>query len=870
MAQNPQQVQDLLNQIEAVYRRIGETNPFQNFDSSAFNSVNDAILVLDQGLISSRRRLQDLINDAGELVSSFRAIVSEVKSGNVALTSTTKSFNGLTSIAAKMQSDQAGINVLRKKELQSLQKQFEQEQLNLQTNREALGLRARELAQKKRSQGLTAGEQRELQKVQSAHKATVSLMHDQDSAMSELNRKLKERLEREEKIETAGGLGAAAVEATSEALNKIGLGGLTEKLGLDKVKEKMREISETVSEGGTKTVSFKDKMKVLKGGISEAGKNLVENLKDPLAITVLLTKEMVAALQEGDKATGELAKGFNMSYRQASAMRQELTVAAATTGDVNVNTKGLQESMIAVGKTLGTNVALNQKDLVTFTKLREQSGLTNENLAAMQRFTLATGGTLEDTTGEFLAQAQITAQNNGVVLNTKQLLEETANVSDAIKLSAGGTAGGFAKAAAQVKALGMSLDKVDAIASSLLEFESSITSELEAELLVGKDLTLEKARQAALNGDLATVGKEISDQIGSSAEFSKMNRIQQEALAKAVGMSRDDLAKTLVEREALVGLSGEEAKAGKEAFDALVKKYDVETATQMIKEKGFKTLMDQQSIQEKLAKSVEKLREVFISIAQPVLAIVDPIIDLLVPALQLIPTLLAPIYDTFKGISGILTGSTESLSTMEKIMGVIAITAVGYYATLGGIALVESIIATRKANALVMDVAMLYLENSKKAGILATIGALTVQLGIQLGLLSASLATNAAVTFGVGVAVAVAAAAAGYAAIKAMTADDMISPGGNTGGYGKRTLFGPEGAIKLNNKDTVIAGTDLGGGDKSEKGQTGTVSLDISPLVAELQAMKAVLQQILTKEGSVYIDSTKAGTAFAMGTSKLQ
>ena len=62
---------------------------------------------------------------------------------------------------------------------------------------------------------------------------------------------------------------------------------------------------------------------------------------------------------------------------------------------------------------------------------------------------------------------------------------------------------------------------------------------------------------------------------------------------------------------------------------------------------------------------------------------------------------------------------------------------------------------------------------------------------------------------GVGVAVAVAAAAAGYAAIKAMKGDDIMSPGSNSSGYGSRTLFGPEGAIALNNKDTVIAGTNL-------------------------------------------------------------
>ena len=37
-------------------------------------------------------------------------------------------------------------------------------------------------------------------------------------------------------------------------------------------------------------------------------------------------------------------------------------------------------------------------------------------------------------------------------------------------------------------------------------------------------------------------------------------------------------------------------------------------------------------------------------------------------------------------------------------------------------------------------------------------------------------------------------------------ADDMMSPGGN---YGKRVLLGPEGAFALNNRDTVVAGTNL-------------------------------------------------------------
>jgi hypothetical protein len=819
--QNPQQVQDLLRDIEAIYRRIGETNPFRNFDASAFTDVNDAVTVLEQGLISSRRRLNDLINDAGELVSSFRAITSEVTSSNTALSSTTKSFNKLTSIASKMQSDQAGINVLRKKEIQSLQTQFEQERLNLGTNKLSLEQKEQELEQKKISQGLTAAEERELLKIQAAHQATVSLIQDQDSAMAELNRKLEARLKHEEKIEKAMGLGGAAVGALGGALEKLGLGGLSNKLGLDAVNEKMREMSETMIANGENTDTFASKMKVLKGGIKEAGKNLIDNLKDPLAVATLLAKEFVTALLDGDKATGELAKGFNMSYQAASALREDLNTVANLSADANVNTKGLQESMMAVGKTLGSNAKLNKEDLVTFTKLREQSGMTNENLASMQRFALTTGGTLEDNTSEFLAQAQITAQNNGVVLNTKQLLEETANVSDAIKLSAGGTAGGFAKAAAQVKALGMSLDQVDSIANSLLQFEDSITAELEAELLVGKDLTLEKARQAALNGDLATVGEEISKQIGSSAEFTKMNRIQQEALAKSVGMTRDDLAKTLVEKEALAGLSGKEAKAGKEAFDALVKKYDVETATQMIKEKGFKTLMDQQSVQERFNKGIEKLRDLFIGLAQPILGILSPLMDLVNFVLPAVNLLLSPILEGFRvlGVAVDYIGNAWNwfVEKLEPIMPVLK--GIGYAV----LAILSPLIAA--------------------AGIAAFMALAAIPV---VGPVLATAAAVGAVSF----------LTSKMTGIKIQ--DGMIAPDGGL------MVSGKKGTYQLDKNDTVVAGTDLGGGGGRSTG------IDIGPLVAEMQNVRAILQQILAKEGSVYIDSTKAGTAFAVGASKLQ
>ena len=53
-------------------------------------------------------------------------------------------------------------------------------------------------------------------------------------------------------------------------------------------------------------------------------------------------------------------------------------------------------------------------------------------------------------------------------------------------------------------------------------------------------------------------------------------------------------------------------------------------------------------------------------------------------------------------------------------------------------------------------------------------------------------------------------------------------------------------------------------------GGGGSASVDMSPVVVELQNVKSILNQILTKEGTVNMDTTKVGTSTNVGTYKVQ
>ena len=320
---------------------------------------------------------------------------------------------------------------------------------------------------------------------------------------------------------------------------------------------------------------------------------------------------MLKILKGADKGAGDLAKGFNMTYNEAIGVREELTQIGNLSGDVALNTRALQESMMAVGQALGSNAMLNEKDLVTFTKLREQAGFTNEELLGIEKTTLATGGNLEKNAKNILYSAKITGLNNKVLLNEKDIMRDVAKASDAIKLSLGGSGKKLGEAAAQAKALGMSLEQVDKIAGSLLDFESSITNELSAELITGKQLNLEQARLYALNNDMAGLSREIAKNFGSVAEYSKMNRIQQEAAAKAVGMSREELATTLTDQAALKGLSGDKLKDAQAALNLARAQGMTED---QIADKSIEDLMKQQSVQDKFNQAIEKLQDIIVNL----------------------------------------------------------------------------------------------------------------------------------------------------------------------------------------------------------------------------------------------------------------
>ena len=311
---------------------------------------------------------------------------------------------------------------------------------------------------------------------------------------------------------------------------------------------------------------------------------------------------VIAAAFQVSNSVRDIGRNLALSKNEAKDFRNNLALTSAGSEDILVTTQGLIEANQTLNEIRGTGVKFTKEQLLDTNRLLKAEVLTVAAAGELSKIASVTGQGIREAYLNQIDGVLAAEQESGVRLDIKGTLEATNKISGQIRAQLGANPALIAESVAQAKALGMELEEVASAGKALLDFESSISNELEAELLIGKQLNLERARAAALTGDFETLTREINANVGDFYEFSKLNVLQQDALAKSVGMSTDQLSEQLLKKADLNKLAQEARADGRDDIAAN---------------------LEQLSAQDKFNASVTKLKGVFTDIA----SILTPIID---------------------------------------------------------------------------------------------------------------------------------------------------------------------------------------------------------------------------------------------------
>ena len=547
---------------------------------------------------------------------------------------------------------------------------------------------------------------------------------------------------------------------------------------------------------------------------------LIEGFKDTFSAANLAGSSMdklvetfyaiVAINSQFAVSQDQIITGFNVATGNAGEYKQELR---GLTESLLLSGVGAAESAKAF-QSLWTNVTdfskltkETREELTQTVALLEKMGVSAEVSAKNIQTAMKGLGMTADEAAELQTKLLTVAQD--LHLPAQQIAQDFGEAKNVLLANA--SAGvdvtkSFGQLEAQAKATGLSVSGLIAIAGKFDTFDSAAQQVGKLNAMLGGPFlsTLEMVSATDPAARVEMLSAALRD---AGQSFDEMSYYEKKAIADAAGLSDvNDLALLMSDNMKLIETPEMDAKSIIEMKEEAAVFNDV---IQEMKQVGMATVI-----------AFGPLVDIFKMVANTLQTVIFPVFKAL-------SWLVWGITLPFEGIAATIDYIASFAREWSKTFAAISL-------LLGGFLVMYGSLLAMKHQAWIIDqgiLANMYREEALAKGKTiwqAVSNALSLKgLGIQQkGLLVsiragwAALGTAVSEMFagasfmgplGWGLAAVAAATLAGVASRYISMGDDVMMPAEGGSGYGKRTIMGPEGSIALNDNDTIIAGTNLGG-----------------------------------------------------------
>jgi len=340
----------------------------------------------------------------------------------------------------------------------------------------------------------------------------------------------------------------------SEVLNTIA----TEDFGL---------MNDYAMELGEKLQEFPEIMDSL--GKERKFADMIDQIKDTLGMVDLgKTFSFGALLAVLTSFVGkilEVRQSLGTSAVESARLAGNMTVAGVAAKAVGGSSQEAEAAISGLVEEFGSVSVVSAEVAANIGLMTGQFGISGANAAKLLKSMEAISGASIESNINLISSVGELARAEGVA--PAQVLNDIAESTETFAQFAKDGGKNIAIAAIEARKLGLNLGTVAGIAESLLDFESSIGAEMEASVLLGRQLNLDKARELALSGDLAGLAEQVKNQVGSQAEFEAMNVVQRKALAQAIGVSVADLGKMVAGEKTSAELAKEKEAQQRKMLD---------------------------------------------------------------------------------------------------------------------------------------------------------------------------------------------------------------------------------------------------------------------------------------------------------------
>jgi hypothetical protein len=364
------------------------------------------------------------------------------------------------------------------------------------------------------------------------------------------------------------------------------------------------------------------------------------------------------------KDLSQSARLINVQYTRFGITLEKAYESATALYDAFQTTSLVSEELMRRTAIMAANVGLAVKDVADFeshfSELAKSSGTTSENI-----------------------ESSLVALSTMGKVAPRQVMNDIATASEHMYEFMAKAPLQMMRAAVEARRMGTTIKSIADSARGMLNYQESMTSELEASALLNQNISFQLSRQLSWEGKIVEAREEALRQISMAGDFTKLTVYQQEALAKAAGLTVEEIIKQKNQQKALNALRAAGDPSAK-AFDEMSKKMRANNkdSEQAILERGKATIKEQ-LMQSKIEQLSNAIKSIWTSISDILWPIADAILPSIIVVVQDFAKGLAWCAQWATKLSGIIHNWFWDFDELDAKWSTIGKHAVGWVTALG-------------------------------------------------------------------------------------------------------------------------------------------------------------------------------------------
>lgn len=379
----------------------------------------------------------------------------------------------------------------------------------------------------------------------------------------------------------------------------------------------------------------------------------------PIILPIIAALAILKKAFEVDQQVADLSREMGIANSEAKEMITNFNEMSMSSGNLNMTTKNLIEAQKQLASSMGMTAQYSDAMLQDQIHLTKYMGMSGEEAANFQKMSAQSGMSVRDMQTEVASAVGGFNELTGASIDFAGVMRDISSLSLEMRSTFKGNVKEMAMAVTQAKALGTTLQESSDAADNLLNMESSLQAEMKARVLTGVNINNDAIRRAQLEGDTAEVLRLQAKQMGEIGDVSQKSRIQQKAIADAMGMSVDQMLKMNEQQKVM-------AKLNVTSLDNLTKEQLMSAGLSDEKAKQMILDREKQSQQEKMSAAMDRMNAALAEAGAIILPVVGYLVDLILPTIIKSFKMVGAIFKLLRGFITLFTDPIEGIKMMGQ------------------------------------------------------------------------------------------------------------------------------------------------------------------------------------------------------------